>query len=114
MRFFPLEVIASWPEPNYEHPQIRDSALFVVNAIFITLTIMAVAARVYARIWISQWFGIDDAFILLALLTAIGMTICVLLANISYGWNRHVWDIKFQLIIRKSARLALTVSDSGR
>ncbi|KAH7563537.1 hypothetical protein BM1_00584 [Bipolaris maydis] len=93
MQLPPLSVILSWPAPNYHDPVTRGPALVIVNSIFIALTFLIVAARLYTRIVIKRWFGVDDVFILLALLFAVGLTIIVLLANKSYGWDRHVWDI---------------------
>ncbi|EUC41054.1 hypothetical protein COCMIDRAFT_107175 [Bipolaris oryzae ATCC 44560] len=67
MQLPPVSVVLSWPTPNYDDPVTRGPALVIVNAIFITLTLL--------------------------ILFAIGLTIVVLLANKSYGWDRHVWDI---------------------
>ncbi|KAK4958652.1 hypothetical protein LTR28_005415, partial [Elasticomyces elasticus] len=93
MREPPLPVILTWPLPNYEDPVTRGNALIVVNAIFVALVVLAVALRYYARIAIKKWFGSDDVLIGLALLFTLGMTAVVLLANLLYGWDRHVWDI---------------------
>lgn len=104
MQLPPVSVVLSWPTPNYENPVTRGPALIIVNIIFITLTVLTVVARLYTRLVIKRWFGIDDVFILLALassfpfvscvltntvqLFTVGLTIVVLLANQSYGWNR--------------------------
>ncbi|KAK4979514.1 hypothetical protein LTR28_004249 [Elasticomyces elasticus] len=93
MRVPPLLVILTWPPPNYEDPVTRGNALIVVNAIFVALVVLAVALRYYARVAIKKWFGSDDVLIGLALLFTLGMTAVVLLANLLYGWDRHVWDI---------------------
>ena len=60
----------------------------IVNSILIALTILVVIARLYTRIVIKRWFGIDDIFILFALLFTCGLTAVVLLANLRYGWDR--------------------------
>lgn len=78
----------SWPTPNYDNPVTRGPALVIVNSIFISLATITVAARIYTRIVIKRWFGIDDVFILLALLFTIGLTAVVILANQRFGWNR--------------------------
>jgi hypothetical protein len=67
MKLPPLDVILTWPAPDYVHPETRGPALVIVNSIFISLVFITVAARLYTRIVISNWFGIDDVFILLAL-----------------------------------------------
>jgi len=61
------EVLATWPTPNYVDPVTRGSALYIVNGIWLFLATVAVTLRLYTRIWIRNWFGLDDAFILLAL-----------------------------------------------
>ncbi|KAF2101222.1 hypothetical protein NA57DRAFT_33665, partial [Rhizodiscina lignyota] len=98
MHYFPPEVIESWPIPNYVDPSTRGTSLIIVNGVFIGITLVAVGLRVYARVFVSHWFGVDDWCIVFALLLAIGMTVSVLLANINYGWDRHVWDIRLENI----------------
>lgn len=88
MQLPPTDVLLSWPTPNYDNPVTRGPALVIVNSIFISLATITVAARIYTRIVIKRWFGIDDVFILLALLFTIGLTAVVILANQRFGWNR--------------------------
>lgn len=88
MQLPPVDVLLSWPTPNYDNPVTRGPALVIVNSIFISLAIITVAARIYTRIVIKRWFGIDDVFILLALLFTLGLTAVVILANQRFGWNR--------------------------
>ncbi|KAG9189904.1 hypothetical protein G6011_06772 [Alternaria panax] len=73
----------------------------------VSLATITVAARIYTRLMIKRWFGIDDIFILLALLFTLGLTAVVLLANQRYGWNRHVWDIPFPMFVPTS-KIAMT------
>jgi hypothetical protein len=88
MQLPPADVLLSWPTPNYDNPVTRGPALVIVNSIFISLATITVAARIYTRIVIKRWFGIDDVFILLALLFTLGLTAVVILANQRFGWNR--------------------------
>lgn len=67
MRDIPLEVVLSFPLPNYTHPQTRGEALIIVNAIFISLVVIAVSLRFYTRIFIKRWLGSDDYLIGLSL-----------------------------------------------
>ena len=93
MRYVPPEVLLSFPSPNYDNPVTRGNALVIVNSIFISLAVITVCMRMYTRLFLKRWFGIDDVFILLALLFTLGLTAVVLLANKNYGWDRHVYDI---------------------
>jgi hypothetical protein len=70
MKLPPLEVIAKWPTPNYTHPVTRGNALLVVNCAFCGLAIITVGLRLYTRAVIKRWFGLDDIFIILALVRA--------------------------------------------
>ncbi|KAF2031315.1 hypothetical protein EK21DRAFT_63495 [Setomelanomma holmii] len=103
----PNDVLLSWPTPNYEDPVTRGNALVIVNSIFIGLVVITVALRLYTRLVIKRWFGLDDCFILVALLFTIGLTAVVLLANQRYGWDRHVWDIRFDQFVPTS-KIAMT------
>ncbi|KKY25281.1 hypothetical protein UCRPC4_g01920 [Phaeomoniella chlamydospora] len=70
----PASVVASWPTPNYADPVTR------------------VGLRLYVRGFILKAFGIDDVFIAMALLSAVGLGVTGFLSD-SYGWGRHKWDV---------------------
>lgn len=65
------EVFLSWPTPNYKNPKTRGDALVIVNSIFIGFTVIIVFLRLYTRLVIKRWLGIDDIFILLALVSSL-------------------------------------------
>ncbi|RMY17747.1 hypothetical protein D0867_05821 [Hortaea werneckii] len=98
MRLPPLSVITTWPVPNYTHPQTHGRALLITNLLLITLVLLAVLGRLYARLIIKRWYGADDSMIVLACLATIGMNTVVILANERYGWNRHIYDIPPRMI----------------
>lgn len=54
--YIPFDVILSFPAPNYENPASRGHGLIVLNVIFTTLLIAAVAGRLYARIYLKRWY----------------------------------------------------------
>lgn len=71
MRVPPLEVVfKTWPTPNYENPQTQGPALLIVNGVFMTLVLLAMVGRLYSRICIQRWFGVDDAMMVLAFVSA--------------------------------------------
>ncbi|KAI4941907.1 hypothetical protein J4E91_010457 [Alternaria rosae] len=99
MQLPPVDVLLSWPTPNYIDPETRGPALLIVNSILIALTVLTVAARLYTRLVIKRWFGIDDVFILIALLFTCGLTAVVLLANLRFGWNRWFkWAVHVNVV----------------
>ncbi|KAI7476150.1 hypothetical protein KC357_g4763 [Hortaea werneckii] len=93
MRLPPLSVITTWPVPNYTHPPTHGRALLITNLLLITLVLLAVLGRLYARLIIKRWYGADDSMIVLACVATVGMNTVVILANERYGWNRHIYDI---------------------
>jgi hypothetical protein len=62
----PLDVILSWPKPNYVDPERRGPALVVVNCILLPLSLTVVGLRLYTRLMIVHSAGLDDLFIGLA------------------------------------------------
>ena len=60
---------ANWPAPNYDDPETAGSLTGSLAASIIlgTITVIAVIARFYARIAIVRRVGLDDLFIIIAL-----------------------------------------------
>jgi hypothetical protein len=71
MRDIPIEVLASWPPGNYVNPQTRGDSLIIVNAVLMSLVTFVVFLRLYVRIYLLRWFGIDDLFIIIALVSLV-------------------------------------------
>ena len=62
----PLEVIATWPTPNYVDPVTRGWANAIVNIVLYPLVCIALSIRIYTRLRITKSFGWDDWLILLS------------------------------------------------
>ncbi|KAF4550271.1 Hypothetical protein D9617_18g034620 [Elsinoe fawcettii] len=97
MRIPPLEVLATFPQGDFDNPRTMGPALLIVNVIFMALTTVAVASRVWFRATMKRQFGKDDAFIVIALFFAVGLGVNSIIANQLYGWDRHIWDLPFSL-----------------
>jgi hypothetical protein len=69
MRLPPLEVIVQWPSPNYKDPETHGPAIVVVNIIFSVIVLVAFAGRIYSRLVIKRWLGVDDVMCVLALVS---------------------------------------------
>jgi hypothetical protein len=72
MRLPPLSVEATWPVANYDNPVTRGPELYIVTSIFVFLTTLVVAVRLYARICVRRWFGLDDLFVIISYVSCIG------------------------------------------
>ncbi|KAF2395770.1 hypothetical protein EJ06DRAFT_463307, partial [Trichodelitschia bisporula] len=98
MRIPPADVIAKWPPSNYVDPVRRGPELFIASSIFLGLATLAVAGRIYARLVVQRWFGLDDVFILIAFVTTLGVSGVVFFATAHLDWDRHVWDVELDMI----------------
>jgi hypothetical protein len=65
MKIPPLSVLQSWPKPNYVDPVTRGPEMYIITGIFLAIATLALGTRLYARLFVRRWFGLDDVFILL-------------------------------------------------
>lgn len=95
MFFDVLALARTWPitEINYKNPPTRGDENWYITAIFLSGATVAVWTRLYARIFVRRWVGLDDVLILVSWLCSIMITALVGIGNSSYGWNRHIWDL---------------------
>jgi hypothetical protein len=91
----PLPYISKWAEQSQAHPttEKRGPALEIVTPIFVSAAVFCVAVRLYSRIVIRRWVGIDDLLILLALLSSLSVTACLAVAVRRHKWDHHVWAL---------------------
>ncbi|TKX25240.1 hypothetical protein C1H76_2473 [Elsinoe australis] len=97
MRVPPAEVVASFPKGDPENPQRMGPALVIVNALFMGITALAVAMRIYVRAAMKRQLGMDDVFIGIALFFALALGLNSIVANQFFGWDRHIWDLPFSM-----------------
>src|ERR1700733_9148056 len=66
MRYPPLEVLASWPRPNYKNPITRGPALMIVELAILPIALICVTLRLWVRIrWLHKsWW--DDWLMVVA------------------------------------------------
>ncbi|KAI0816601.1 hypothetical protein GGR55DRAFT_244413 [Xylaria sp. FL0064] len=94
MKIPSVEVIASWPKPNYINPETRAPAGRVIGLILLAIATIILAIRLYTRKKLTKGCGLDDLFICLAYLPAAAFTITGIATQEEFGWARHVWDIE--------------------
>src|ERR1700761_6130314 len=56
----PIGVVLSWPTPNYVNPTKRGPDIYIVGSLFFGLSTIALTLRLFARLYIRKWFGLDD------------------------------------------------------
>jgi hypothetical protein len=61
----PTSVLLTWPFPNFTDPVRRGPAVYPISIIFLLISTTAVCLRLYARLFIRKWFGLDDVFIIM-------------------------------------------------
>ncbi|KAM7191614.1 hypothetical protein V8F20_009221 [Naviculisporaceae sp. PSN 640] len=106
----PPEVLATWPAPNYENPESRGPSLLIIEIITLLIALIALAIRLYVKFVLLRKPALDDYCMIIAGLSAIGLTITVILANTIYGWNHHIWDLTFDdLVIARKVSLTAQV-----
>jgi len=66
MRTVPIDVLATWPPPNYTNPVTRGPSAVILIIILSSFVLVAVSLRVYTRLWVQRWSGFDDLFMVLA------------------------------------------------
>lgn len=65
----PLEVIATWPKPNYESPQTQPKIILIFACILGPLTVTLLLARLWVRIRMQHNAGLDDWLMLAAIVS---------------------------------------------
>ncbi len=75
----PLSIIESWPTPNYIDPITRDSSLVVLCTVLGTFSIFFVSARLWVRFVLQHDRGVDDYFMIAAVLPTLGLVIGICL-----------------------------------
>ncbi|KAK8093403.1 hypothetical protein PG997_000088 [Apiospora hydei] len=116
----PLSVIATWPHPNYTDPPTRGPELFITEVTTLSVALVCLALRLYVRVYQLRKAWWDDWVMVAAGVCCAATTVDVILATKFYGWDRHVWDVPYWMLVegRKvsaagQAFLSICASRSG-
>ncbi|KAK7949334.1 uncharacterized protein PG986_010220 [Apiospora aurea] len=99
MRFPPLSVIATWPHPNYIDPPTRGPELFITEVTTLSVALVCLALRLYVRVYQLRKAWWDDWVMVAAGVCCAATTVDVILATKFYGWDRHVWDVPYWMLV---------------
>lgn len=87
------QVLSTFPQPNYIDPVTRGPALLIITIVFLPIVYIVVGLRTFTRLHLSKHFGVDDVFLLIALIPTTVCAVIALLAQERWKWNRHTWDV---------------------
>ncbi|KAF2185803.1 hypothetical protein K469DRAFT_631712 [Zopfia rhizophila CBS 207.26] len=87
---------------NFDHPENRDQEIIVVNAVFLTLMILAVAMRFFVRRTADSKVGWDGLMCIIAALASIAHS-GLMISSLSIGYGRHLWDIRAITLTQEKA-----------
>lgn len=91
MRFPPVEVILTWPRPNYTNPENRGPTLMIVELTILPLALICLALRLYVRFHVVKRAGWDDWLMVAAAICCCGVTTSVILGALKYhGEHGHI------------------------
>lgn len=62
------EVLSTFPQPNYIDPATQGPGLLIITVVFLPIVYLVVGLRTFTRLHLSKHFGVDDVFLLIALL----------------------------------------------
>ncbi|KAF2878216.1 hypothetical protein BDV95DRAFT_533460 [Massariosphaeria phaeospora] len=79
--------------PNFIDPPSRGIEMVSVSITMTLLTLFAIVARVYTKMFITKGFDWGDYFAIGALITAVARTVINCMAVYIWGLGRHVWDV---------------------
>jgi hypothetical protein len=69
MKLPPPEVLLSWPTPNYINPPTRSHGVLIASILFLALSTIVTALRLYTRLRITRTAGLDDILVVLGLVS---------------------------------------------
>lgn len=70
----PLDVVLTWPKPNYVDPISQGPARIVLSSILAPTMTLVVGLRAYTRLAITKNWGLDDTLILMALVGSLELS----------------------------------------
>ncbi|KFY23116.1 hypothetical protein V493_06073 [Pseudogymnoascus sp. VKM F-4281 (FW-2241)] len=85
----PLGVTPDFDVSHYNTTQFQFIAAYSITLAFAAITLLL---RLYTRIFLNQGFGLDDVFIILAMVSSVAFFI-VCVDIMKYGFGRHLWEV---------------------
>ncbi|KAH6966704.1 integral membrane protein [Fusarium venenatum] len=94
MRAPPLDVVLSWPPPDYDAPFKNAPAGISISVFLMVIVTAILGIRIYTRKYITRGFGPDDILIIFAYIPCLGFSISGMIAQVYYGWGKDLWNVR--------------------
>ncbi|OBT63623.1 hypothetical protein VE03_07306 [Pseudogymnoascus sp. 23342-1-I1] len=85
----PIGVTPDFDVNHYNSTQLQFILAYSITLVFAAITLML---RLYTRIYLLQGFGLDDVFIILAMISSLTFFV-VCMEIMKYGFGRHLWEV---------------------
>ncbi|WXC66746.1 hypothetical protein SNK03_012526 [Fusarium graminearum] len=93
MKAPPLDVIQTWPRPQFDAPFTNAPVGTAVSIFLMVVVTIILGIRIYTRKYITRGFGPDDILIIFAYIPCLGFSINGLIAQKHYGWGKDLWNV---------------------
>ncbi|KAF2739810.1 hypothetical protein EJ04DRAFT_294907 [Polyplosphaeria fusca] len=70
----------------------RGRGAIEISGVFTGLAFITVLLRLYTRLCLLRYFGVEDCLVTLAMLCSIGLTVCIGV-QVKYGMGKHIYEI---------------------
>lgn len=83
----PVEVMQTWPVPNFKNPELRPNTVVILAYILGPLTVGLCLVRLWVRVCHQKSAGADDWLMLVAIVSSSGAC-CIPLLTDAAAYNR--------------------------
>ncbi|CAL8580201.1 hypothetical protein XPA_005933 [Xanthoria parietina] len=78
--------------PNFTNPHVRTGGHIVLSSVFLPLSTLVLALRLYTKIHVMRAFGWDDIMILCAWLCTVPVC-AIYVRGLQIGFGAHIWNL---------------------
>lgn len=93
----PIQELLRWPAPNHINPTTRSDYVIITACILTPISVTLLCTRLYVRISMQRNAGVDDWFMLAALvsaiLTAAETLLSLIVSNDCYERSLPIWYV---------------------
>ncbi|KAL4919577.1 hypothetical protein BDW62DRAFT_209552 [Aspergillus aurantiobrunneus] len=94
--------------PNFDNPPSQQTAIIVLQTVFLSLALLAVCVRVWVRTRVIKLWGAEDTTCILAACGSIAHMVTYT-QTIPLGVGRHMWDVRAITLIDPLSNRKLSI-----